>query len=328
MSTYVVAALYKFVTIDDPPTFRNDLFRLMNENGIRGTILVAREGINGTVSGLRDQLDAFLSQIRMDPRLRDLEHKESLAEVCPFLRTKVRLKNEIVTLGVEDVDPNHLVGTYVNPEDWNELISQDDVVLIDTRNDYEYQIGSFKNARNPETTSFREFPAFVEQNLNPSQAKKIVMFCTGGIRCEKATSFLKMQGFEEVFHLKGGILKYLEIVEKEDSLWEGECFVFDDRVTVDHNLERGHYDMCHACRMPISEEEKESEMYVAGESCPNCHESLSEADRARMRERQRQIELARARGELHLGLDLERVRSARRAEKMAAKERQRNSRLL
>ncbi len=325
MSTYVVAALYKFVTIDDPPGFRNDLFRLMNKNGIRGTILVAREGINGTVSGLRDQLDAFLKQIRMDPRLQDLEHKESLAEVCPFLRTKVRLKNEIVTLGVEDVDPNHLVGTYVNPEDWNELISRDDVVLIDTRNDYEYQIGSFKNARNPETTSFREFPAYVEQNLNPSQAKKVAMFCTGGIRCEKATSFLKMQGFEEVFHLKGGILRYLEIVEKEDSLWEGECFVFDDRVTVDHNLERGHYDMCHACRMPLSEEEKESGLYVAGESCPNCHESLSDADRARMRERQRQIELARARGELHLGSDLERVRSARRAEKMAAKERQRNS---
>ena len=328
MSTYVVAALYKFVTIDDPPTFRNDLFRLMNENGIRGTILVAREGINGTVSGLRDQLDAFLSQIRMDPRLQDLEHKESLAKVCPFLRTKVRLKNEIVTLGVEDVDPNHLVGTYVNPQDWNELISSRDVVLIDTRNDYEFQIGSFKNARNPETNSFREFPAYVEQNLNPSQAKKVAMFCTGGIRCEKATSFLKMQGFEEVFHLKGGILRYLEIVEKEDSLWEGECFVFDDRVTVDHNLERGHYDMCHACRMPISEEEKESELYVAGESCPNCHESLSEADRARMRERQRQIELARARGELHLGSDLEVVRSARRAEKMAAKERQRNSGLL
>jgi len=325
MTKCVVAALYKFVTIEDPETFRDNLFRFMTENEVRGTVLVAHEGINGTVSGSRAHVDSFLTYLRSDARLADLEHKESYTDEYPFLRTKVRLKKEIVTLGVEGVNPNHIVGSYVNPKDWNALISQEDVIVVDTRNDYEYQIGSFKNALNPDTTSFREFPEYVKSNLDPSKVKKVAMFCTGGIRCEKATSYMKMQGFEEVFHLKGGILKYLEEVDAAESMWEGECFVFDDRVSVDHDLSRGEYDLCHACRMPISAEEKASELYVLGESCPYCSDQHSEEDRARLRERQRQIELAKHRGEQHLGSNLAQIRDQRRSEKIAEKDRQRKA---
>lgn len=325
MSQCVVAALYKFVRIEDPETFRNNLFAFMEKNEIRGTVLVAYEGINGTVSGSRAHVDAFLQYLRSDERLADLEHKESYSEKCPFLRTKVRLKKEIVTLGVEGVDPNEVVGTYVEPRDWNNLIAQEDVVLVDTRNDYEYQIGSFKDALNPDTTSFRQFPDYVKSNLDPNRVKKVAMFCTGGIRCEKATSYLKTQGFEEVYHLKGGILKYLEEVDPAESRWEGECFVFDDRVSVDHSLAPGEYDLCHACRMPISEEEKASELYVLGESCPYCHEKHTEEDRIRLRERQRQIELAKSRGERHLGSNLSEIREQRRREKILEKELQRQA---
>ena len=216
MSKCVVAAMYKFVTIDEPEQFRDALFSFMNENEIRGTVLVANEGINGTISGSRAHVDALLKYLRTDPRFADLDHKESYTDDCPFLRTKVRLKKEIVTLGVEGVDPNRVVGTYVDPKEWNELIAREDVVLVDTRNDYEYQIGSFKQALNPDTTSFRQFPAYVEANLDPAKNKKVAMFCTWGIRCEKATSYMKMQGFEEVYHLKGGILKYLEEVDPKE----------------------------------------------------------------------------------------------------------------
>ncbi|NQV73742.1 rhodanese-related sulfurtransferase [bacterium] len=323
MSKCVVAALYKFVTIDEPEQFRDALFSFMNENEIRGTVLVANEGINGTISGSRAHVDALLEYLRSDSRFANLDHKESYTDDCPFLRTKVRLKKEIVTLGVEGVDPNKVVGTYVNPKEWNDLIAREDVILVDTRNDYEYQIGSFKQALNPDTTSFREFPAYVEANLDPGKNKKVAMFCTGGIRCEKATSYMKMQGFEEVYHLKGGILKYLEEVDPKESLWEGECFVFDDRVSVDHNLNPGEYDLCHACRMPISDEDKQSELYVLGESCPFCHEQHTPEDRARLRERQRQIELAKERGERHLGSNLPQIREQRRREKLAEKEKQR-----
>ena len=325
MSQCVVAALYKFVRIEDPETFRNNLFAFMEENEIRGTVLIAYEGINGTVSGSRAHVDAFLNYLRADSRLADLEHKESYTDTCPFLRTKVRLKKEIVTLGVEGVDPNEVVGTYVDPKDWNDLISQEDVVLVDTRNDYEFQIGSFKEALNPDTTSFRQFPDYVKTHLDPSKVKKVAMFCTGGIRCEKATSYMKTQGFEEVYHLKGGILKYLEEVDPAESAWEGECFVFDDRVSVDHSLSPGEYDLCHACRMPISEEDKASELYVLGESCPFCHEKHSEEDRMRLRERQRQIELAKTRGERHLGSNLAKIREERRREKLLEKELQRKA---
>ena len=325
MSKCVVAALYKFVTIDNPGQFRDDLFSFMTTNEIRGTILVAEEGINGTVSGSRSHVDALLAYLRSDSRFSDLEHKESYTDDCPFLRTKVRLKNEIVTLGIEGVNPNKIVGQYVDPTDWNDLISREDVVLVDTRNDYEYQIGSFKDALNPDTTSFRQFPAYVESNLDPQKNKKVAMFCTGGIRCEKATSYMKTQGFEEVYHLKGGILKYLEEVAPAESLWEGECFVFDDRVSVDHDLNPGEYDLCHACRMPISDVDKQSELYVLGESCPFCHEHHTPEDRVRLRERQRQIELAKERGERHLGSNLVEIREQRRREKLAEKERQRHA---
>ena len=323
MAKCVVAALYKFVTIEDPSSFRDQLFDFMTKNEIRGTILVAEEGINGTVSGCREKIDQLLAYLRADPRMSDLVHKESFAEDCPFLRTKVRLKKEIVTLGIDGVDPNKVVGTYVDPSEWNTLISQEDVILVDTRNDYEFQIGSFKNAVNPDTTSFREFPEYVEENLDPTTHKKVAMFCTGGIRCEKATSYMKMQGFEEVFHPKGGILKYLEEMDPQESMWEGECFVFDGRVSVDHDLDRGQYDLCHACRMPISEADKASEWYAAGVSCPYCHNDRSEEDKARFRERQRQMELAKERGEQHLGSDLESIRNQKRQLKIAEKERQR-----
>lgn len=319
----VVAALYHFTPIDDTESFRDAVHEVMTEHEVRGTILVAEEGINGTVSGSREGIDALLAHLKAQPGLAQLEHKESYAEECPFLRTKVRLKKEIVTLGIEGVDPNRTVGTYVDPKNWNDLISRDDVILIDTRNDYEFQVGTFKGAVNPNTQSFREFPDYVRENLDPAQHPKVAMFCTGGIRCEKATSWLKDEGFEDVYHLKGGILNYLEKVEADTSLWDGECFVFDGRVTVDHDLKRGHYDMCHACRMPISDEDMASPHYEAGVSCPYCHDSLTEEDRARMKERQHQIELARERGEKHLGDDIPGLQEQRRRLKLARKEAQR-----
>lgn len=324
MASCVVAALYHFTPIDDPESFRDAVHDVMTDHEVRGTILVASEGINGTVSGSREGIDALLAHLRAQPGLATLEHKESYTDECPFLRTKVRLKKEIVTLGIEGVDPNRTVGTYVDPQNWNDLISRDDVILIDTRNDYEFQVGTFKGAVNPNTQSFREFPEYVHQNLDPANHPKVAMFCTGGIRCEKATSWLKDEGFEEVYHLKGGILNYLEKVDADESLWDGECFVFDGRVTVDHDLQRGHYDMCHACRMPISEEDMASEHYEAGVSCPYCHDSLTEEDRARMKERQHQIELARERGERHLGDDVPGLQEQRRRLKLARKEAQRH----
>lgn len=319
----VVAALYKFVPIADPESFRAELDDVLNRLEVRGTVLVASEGINGTVSGSREGIDGMLAHLRAQPGLKDLVHKESVSEKCPFLRTKVRLKKEIVTLGVDGVDPNRVVGTYVDPENWNDLISRDDVLLIDTRNDYEVQVGTFRGALNPETSSFREFPDYVGATLDPSRHRKVAMFCTGGIRCEKATSWMKDQGFEEVYHLKGGILKYLETVEAKESLWDGECFVFDGRVTVDHDLQPGQYEMCHACRMPISEEDMADDAYVPGVSCPHCEGKLSEEDRVRMRERQRQIELAKERGEPHIGGEIESLWEKKRKAKRALKERQR-----
>jgi len=323
MSSCVVAALYHFAPIADPQAFRDHVEEVMESNTVRGTILVASEGINGTVSGSREGIDALLAFLRSQPGLKGLEHKESYTGECPFLRTKVRLKKEIVTLGIEGVDPNRTVGTYVDPENWNDLISRDDVILIDTRNDYEYQVGTFKGSLNPNTRSFREFPDYVKENLDPAQKPKVAMFCTGGIRCEKATSWLKEEGFDDVYHLKGGILNYLEKVDADASLWEGECFVFDGRVTVDHALNPGKYDMCHACRMPISEEDMASPRYEKGVSCPHCHDQLSDEDRERMKERQRQIELARDRGEKHLGDEASVILAQRRKEKRARREAQR-----
>jgi len=253
----------------------------MLDNQVKGTLLLAREGINGTIAGTQSSIDSVLNWLKSDPRLADLRHKSSYDENMPFYRTRVKLKKEIVTMGVEGINPNHVVGTYVKPEDWNALISDPEVMLIDTRNAYETAIGTFKKAIDPNTEAFRDFPAYVKQNLNPEKHKKVAMFCTGGIRCEKSTAYLKEQGFDEVYHLQGGILKYLEKIPPQDSLWEGECFVFDNRVSVNHALEKGAYDQCHACRLPITEDDKKSEKYSRGVSCPHCYDKKTEAQRAR-----------------------------------------------
>ena len=300
-NSYIVAAMYKFVRLDDYESLQPKLLSFCQENNIKGTLLLAKEGINGTVAGTRAAIDALLDYLKTDTRLSDLEHKESITDDVPFHRTKVKLKKEIVTLGQPDIDPNTNVGRYVEPQDWNSIISDPDVYVVDTRNHYEYQIGSFKRAVSPETTNFREFPDYVKQNLDPEKHKKVAMFCTGGIRCEKASAYMLNQGFDEVYHLKGGILKYLEEVNSDESLWEGECFVFDGRVSVDHELAEGNYEQCFACRRPISEEDMQSEHYQEGVSCPHCIDETSEAQRASFQERQRQVELAEQRNEKHIG---------------------------
>lgn len=325
MPTFIVSALYKFVALQDYQDLRQPLLAFMQERDIKGTLLLASEGINGTVAGHPDAIGELLAHLKSDPRLADLEHKESSHEVLPFYRCKVKLKREIVTMGVEGIDPRHVVGTYVDPQDWNALISDPDLTLVDTRNDYEVRIGSFANAINPGTGSFREFPHYAEKHLDPTRHKKVAMFCTGGIRCEKSTAYLKSQGFDEVYHLRGGILNYLESVPEKDSLWQGECFVFDNRVAVDHQLRKGQYDQCHACRMPITIEEQQSEHYEAGVSCPHCHDANTREQRRRFTERQHQVELARQRRETHIGGDALLARQKRRADKLAAKNQQRSS---
>lgn len=301
MSKFLTAALYKFVSLPDYKTLQQPILDACLKHNIKGTILLAQEGINGTIAGNPDDIHAVLAYLRQDARLSGLEHKESYADEHPFYRMKVKLKKEIVTMGVPEVNPNHVVGTYVRPEDWNNIISDPDVIVLDTRNDYETHIGTFKGAIDPKTTTFREFPKYVEQHLDKTKHKKVAMFCTGGIRCEKASSYMKQQGFEEVYHLQGGILKYLETVPKEQSLWEGECFVFDQRVGVKHGLEVGEYDQCYACRMPLSPEELKSEKYTPGISCPYCYDKTSEQKKAALTERQKQVLLAKARGESHIG---------------------------
>lgn len=321
----VVAAMYRFVRLEDFEALRAPLHRVLLNNGVKGTLLIAREGINGTIAGPREGIDAVMDWMRADERLAPIEIKESYSEDNPFYRTKVKLKNEIVTMGVEDIDPCYITGTYVKPQDWNELISDPEVLVIDTRNHYEYEIGTFERAVNPETDAFREFPEFVKDNLDPVKHKKIAMFCTGGIRCEKSTAYLKQQGFNEVYHLQGGILKYLEEVPEEQSLWRGECFVFDNRVTVNHKLERGSYDQCHACRMPITEQEKQSVHFKPGISCPHCHERHTQESIERFAERERQMQLARERGETHIGEPMSLVIQQRRQQKLAFKNAQRQA---
>ncbi|ROQ20594.1 UPF0176 protein [Marinimicrobium koreense] len=301
MSAFVVAALYKFASLPDFQEISDPLRERCVALGLKGTLLLAHEGINGTVAGSREGIDGLLDYLRSDPRLADLEHKESPSDEQPFYRMKVKLKKEIVTMGVEGIDPRQSVGTYVPPSDWNALISDPEVLVIDTRNHYEYAIGSFERALDPQTETFREFPQYVQDNLDPSRYKKVAMFCTGGIRCEKATAYMKAQGFDEVYHLQGGILKYLEEVPEEESLWRGECFVFDNRVAVNHRLEPGTYDQCHGCRHPITEEDKQAPEYMKGVSCPRCYHQLTDDQKARFAERQKQIELARQRNEAHIG---------------------------
>lgn len=268
--TYTVAAFYQFVSLPDFAEKQLFLLAQCQEQGILGTILLASEGINGTIAGTAEAIESIIRFIRADPRLADLEYKQAFCDTPPFKRLKVKLKKEIVSLGIDGVDPNHQVGTYVNPQDWNALLSEPDILVLDTRNQFEVDIGSFQDALNPQLAAFHDFPEYVSRHLDPSTNHKIAMFCTGGIRCEKASSFLLSQGFREVYHLKGGILKYLEEVPAAESLWQGECFVFDERVAVTQGLAQGSYDSCKACGHPISEADQSMPQYHPGVSCPYC----------------------------------------------------------
>jgi len=300
-----IAALYNFTSFDDPAEHQPGLGSICAENGVRGTILLAKEGINGTIAGSDQSIEAVLEYIRALPGCAKIEYKESRAAKMPFLRMKVRVKKEIVTMGQPDLDPVGDVGTYVAPEDWNDLITAPDTIVIDTRNDYEVGIGTFKGAIDPETQSFRDFPAWFRDQRAKFEAEgkmpKVAMFCTGGIRCEKSTAFLKSEGVDDVYHLKGGILKYLETIPETESRWEGECFVFDERVSVTHGLEVGTHTLCRACRNPMGPEDLKSNLFEDGISCPNCYHTRSDEQRARYAERQKQAELARQRGEQHIG---------------------------
>ena len=292
--SYIVATFYKFVTFTDIEAKKAQILAWCAVNNIKGTIILASEGINGTIAGSEKAIASILKLLRSIEGLEDLEHKESTAQKPPFARLKVKIKSEIVTLGLPEVDPNQQVGTYVDPQDWNQIISDPEVVVIDTRNDYEVEIGSFKEAKNPDTESFREFPEYIAENLDPQKNTKVAMFCTGGIRCEKASSYMLSKGFKEVYHLKGGILKYLENVPPEESLWEGECFVFDERVAVKEGLEPGSHELCYACGHPISEADKQSSQYEPHISCPHCYEQLTPEKKARQEDRRRQREYKKA----------------------------------
>lgn len=289
--TTIVATFYKFVALSDYQTLQASIKERCEQQAVKGTILLAQEGINGTIAGTRQSIDAVFSYLKSDSRLQDIDIKESTAESAPFAKLKVRLKKEIVTIGLPEVSPTKQVGTYVPPQEWNSVISDPEVVVIDTRNRYEVGMGTFQGAKDPETDAFNEFPDYVKENLNPGKNKKVAMFCTGGIRCEKASSYMLSQGFEQVYHLKGGILKYLEEVPEEESLWQGECFVFDERVAIKHGLEVGSYDMCYACGHPVSEADKASSDYESEVSCPHCIQQLTEerADYFRERKRQRKM---------------------------------------
>lgn len=300
MQKFVVAALYKFCALADVDTVKANLENICATHDICGSLLLAHEGINGTIAGSRAGIDAVMTYIRSIQGMDGIEYKESAAETQPFYRMKVRLKKEIVTLGL-DVDPEKERGTYLSPEEWNAVISDPDTLVLDTRNDYEVKIGTFKNAVNPDTGTFRAFPAFVEENLDPKKHKKVAMFCTGGIRCEKASAYMKQKGFDEVYHLKGGILQYLEDIPAEKSLWDGQCFVFDQRVSVGHGLVQGDYTLCPSCRHPVSVEDRQSAHYIEGIACPSCFDTISEDRKQRSAERQKQIKLAEQRGESHIG---------------------------
>ncbi len=298
---YTIAALYHFTQFPKPSALRPALIEVCSANAVKGTLLLAQEGINGTIAGPRAGIDAVLAHIRALPGCADLEWKEATSNDAPFGKMKVRLKKEIVTMGQPDVDPRASVGHYVEPQEWNDLIRSEDVVVIDTRNDYEVEIGTFEGAIDPKTESFREFPQWWEENKDRFHNKRVAMFCTGGIRCEKSTNYLLGQGVDDVYHLKGGILRYLEEVPEKDSTWEGECFVFDNRVSVGHGLVEGPHKLCHGCRRPILPEDVKRPEYEPGVSCHRCINETSEQDKSRFRERQKQIQLARKRGEVHMG---------------------------
>lgn len=301
MQSFVIMALYKFI---DRPNFsrhKKPIDDFCKAQGIKGTLLLAQEGINGTVAGSQQAIDSLIEFLQQAMKFGPIEYKLSYDNHMPFHRMKIKLKKEIVTIGKPEAQPTQQTGVYVTPEEWNQLLQDPEVVVLDTRNDYEVNIGTFKNAINPNTTSFREFPEYVKKTLDPKRHKKIAMFCTGGIRCEKASSYMLANGFAEVYQLHGGILKYLETMPENNSLWQGECFVFDNRVSVNHQLQKGHYDMCHACRQPINDTDKASNKYEKNISCPHCFDTLSDDKRKRVAERAKQMELAKARGQVHLG---------------------------
>jgi UPF0176 protein len=312
---YCVAAMYKFADLGGcaatMPKLRDSILQTLTDNLIGGTIIIAEEGINGTIAGRSNSIEAFLVFLRQNSvfegRFEDIEAKFSKCSDQPFGRTRVKIKPEIVTMRVEGVSPTRAVGHYVNPEDWNDLIDDPSVLVIDTRNDFEFQVGTFvsgsgETSANPETVAFCDFPAYVAKELEQNKDTKIAMFCTGGIRCEKATSYMLEQGFSDVHHLKGGILKYLEVVPETESRWQGECFVFDERVAVDHNLKPGQYLLCHACRMPLTMEESKHVHYEQGVSCHRCFGTHTTEHLASLRERQKQVELSASRGERHIGI--------------------------
>ena len=302
---FKVAALYKFFEIDNPLELQISLKKILKNHSIFGTILVGSEGINGTIAAKdKKNLSKALTYLKKIKGFKDLDIKFSDSQKNPFIRLKVKLKEEIVTIGDKSIDPSKSAGEYVNPEDWNSLLEEENILLIDTRNDYEYSIGTFKDSINPKTQKFRDFPKWLKNQdytKEDKNSKKVAMFCTGGIRCEKASSLMKNEGFKRVYHLKGGILKYFESVSKEKSLWNGECFVFDDRVSVKHDLSVGDYDMCHGCRMPITETDKASQKYIRGVSCPNCYDQTTEEQKSRYSSRQKQVELAKQRNQKHIG---------------------------
>lgn len=310
MPRFVVFAMYKFVTVPEPTVLRDRVQSFCEAQEIKGTLLIGSEGINGTVAGTRGAMDALLRELHSHPFLADLQPKESHCDDMPFCRTKVKVKKEIVTIGDNEIAPSKRVGTYVPPGAWNELLEDPEVVLIDTRNRYETRIGTFEGAIDPDITAFTEFPQWVRDNLDPQKHKKVAMFCTGGIRCEKATSLLMREGFSEVFHLQGGILKYMQDVPKNQSKWQGDCFVFDRRVALNHDLAPSDYVLCFGCQEPLSPQDVQSPQYEAGVCCPRCFDKTSAPLLASRRERAKQIELAKARGEAHIGVDQKKKRAS------------------
>ncbi|PNW51310.1 UNVERIFIED_CONTAM: hypothetical protein BEN50_10775 [Euhalothece sp. KZN 001] len=299
-----VATFYKFIQLDNLETWRDRCLKFCEQERIKGTILLATEGINCTLSGEAESIDNFLQFLQEDDRFLDIEPKISDIDQPPFHHLKVKIKSEIVTMGVNEIKPAISTGKHIDPETWNQIISDPEVLVIDTRNQYEYKVGTFQNAVSPQTDNFRQFPEFVAENLDPNKHKKIAMFCTGGIRCEKASAYLIAQGFEEVYQLNGGILNYLETVSSDKSLWKGECFVFDHRVAVNEELEKGNYELCYGCGQPLSPEERQSEKYEAGVSCPYCYDHLTQQQRDRFWERRRQQELAKQRNQKHIGAEI------------------------
>jgi UPF0176 protein len=287
----VIVAMYQFVQLDDFMQMKPLLLKICGENNIKGTILLAHEGLNGTIAGSQTGIDNLLAYLHAEPRFKTMNYKKSYTNTSPFRRLKVRIKQEIVTMGMPETDPGELSGKRVDAYQWNKLIKDPDIITLDTRNVYEHEVGTFENAISPGTYKFRDFPKFVDINLDPQKHQKIAMFCTGGIRCEKASNYLLKNGFKEVYHLDGGILKYLETVKKKDSLWLGECFVFDERVAVDEDLMPGSYVQCHACRRPLKNSDLKSSLYEVGVSCHHCHGKHEAKKIEGLRERQRQFEM-------------------------------------